>query len=249
MTLAAARRLTKPKLLRALALAALVAAFLATVFTVPASAQSYRVTVELADGTLTEVVLDLPEGTTLEEILTHPDLPGTPISLEPVAPEPPGDEPTTTDPVPPDAPAGEPPPGDTPPGELPPAPAPAPGDPGAPGIDSPADPPADDGDDTAPTVIDERKLDGAPDGRRRDQWIELVRDGGDERRRGRHPRLRRHDGMPTRANPGFAEVLPGPSTAVGVPNFMIDKFRVPPFLLSIYQAAGIAYDVRRRFLT
>jgi len=244
MTLAAARRLTKPKLLRALALAALVAAFLATVFTVPASAQSYRVTVELADGTLTEVVLDLPEGTTLEEILTHPDLPGTPISLEPVAPEPPGDEPTTTDPVPSDAPAGEPPPGDTPPGELPPAPAPAPGDPGAPGIDSPADPPADDGDDTAPTVIDERKLDGAPDGRRRDQWIELVRDGGDERRRGRHPRLRRHDGMPTRANPGFAEVLPGPSTAVGVPNFMIDKFRVPPFLLSIYQAAGIEYGVR-----
>src|ERR671910_684706 len=134
MILAAARRLANPKLLRALALAARVAASLATVFTVPASAQSYRVTVELADGTLTEVVLDLPEGTTLEEILTHPDLPGTPISLEPVTPE----------------------------------------------ADGPADAPGDDGVDTAPTVIDERKLDGAPDARRREQWIELVRDGGDE---------------------------------------------------------------------
>src|SRR5918995_2565187 len=245
MILAAARRLTTPKLLRALALAALVAAFLATVFTVPASAQSYRVTVELADGTVTEVVLDLPEGTTLAEILTHPDLPGTPISLEPVEPEPPAEEPTTTDPVPPDAPPGESPPVETPPGELPPAPAPAPGETGAPG--APVDeglgvPPA--GDDTAPTVIDERKLDGKPDARRREQWIELVRDVGDQQRRGRRPRLRRHDGTPTPANPGFAEVLPGPSTAVGVPNFMIDKFRVPPFLLSIYQAAGIEYGVR-----
>ncbi len=39
-------------------------------------------------------------------------------------------------------------------------------------------------------------------------------------------------------------MLPGPSTATGVPNFMIRKFRVPPFLLSIYQAAGIEYGVR-----
>ena len=31
---------------------------------------------------------------------------------------------------------------------------------------------------------------------------------------------------------------------VGVPNFIIRKFRVPPFLLPIYQAAGIQYGVR-----
>ena len=31
---------------------------------------------------------------------------------------------------------------------------------------------------------------------------------------------------------------------VGVPNFFINKFRIPPFLLSIYQAAGIQYGVR-----
>ena len=37
---------------------------------------------------------------------------------------------------------------------------------------------------------------------------------------------------------------PGPSTAQGVPNFVIRKFRVPVFLLPIYQAAGIQYGVR-----
>jgi hypothetical protein len=40
------------------------------------------------------------------------------------------------------------------------------------------------------------------------------------------------------------DVLPGPSTATGVPNFIIRKFRVPPFLLPIYQAAGVEYGVR-----
>ena len=30
---------------------------------------------------------------------------------------------------------------------------------------------------------------------------------------------------------------------VGVPNFFIEKFRIPPFLLPIYQAAGIQYNV------
>ena len=29
-----------------------------------------------------------------------------------------------------------------------------------------------------------------------------------------------------------------------MPNFFIDKFRIPPFLLPIYQAAGIQYGVR-----
>ena len=38
--------------------------------------------------------------------------------------------------------------------------------------------------------------------------------------------------------------FPGPSSAAGVPNFIIRKFRVPPFLLPIYQAAGIEYGVR-----
>jgi hypothetical protein len=56
--------------------------------------------------------------------------------------------------------------------------------------------------------------------------------------------LRRPDGSPTRENPGFVDALPGPSTSIGVPNFVIRKFTVPIFLLPIYQAAGIEYGVR-----
>ncbi|MBJ7332922.1 MAG: lytic murein transglycosylase, partial [Solirubrobacteraceae bacterium] len=37
--------------------------------------------------------------------------------------------------------------------------------------------------------------------------------------------------------------VPGPAP-VGVPNFFIEKFRIPPFLLPIYQAAGIEYGIR-----
>ena len=40
---------------------------------------------------------------------------------------------------------------------------------------------------------------------------------------------------------------PGPARP-GVPNFFIEKFRIPPFLLSIYQAAGIEYGVRWEIL-
>ena len=57
-------------------------------------------------------------------------------------------------------------------------------------------------------------------------------------------KLRKADGTPTSSNPGFIDALPGPSTAHGVPNFIIRKFRVPPFLLPIYQAAGIEYGIR-----
>ena len=57
-------------------------------------------------------------------------------------------------------------------------------------------------------------------------------------------RLRNEDGSPTRSNPGFFEALPGPQSVTGVPNFVIRKFRVPLFLLPIYQAAGIQYGIR-----
>jgi soluble lytic murein transglycosylase-like protein len=50
-------------------------------------------------------------------------------------------------------------------------------------------------------------------------------------------------GTPTAANPTFSLAQPAPAP-VGVPNFFIDKFRIPPFLLPIYQAAGIEYGVR-----
>src|SRR3954462_10301432 len=51
------------------------------------------------------------------------------------------------------------------------------------------------------------------------------------------------DGAPTLDNPTFSLARPG-AAPIGVPNFFIDKFRFPPFLLWIYQAAGIQYGVR-----
>ncbi len=49
-------------------------------------------------------------------------------------------------------------------------------------------------------------------------------------------------GVPGTNNPTFSLSLPGPAP-LGVPNFFIDSFRVPPFLIPIYQAAGIEYQV------
>jgi hypothetical protein len=49
-------------------------------------------------------------------------------------------------------------------------------------------------------------------------------------------------GVPTASNPTFSLSLPGPAP-IGVPNFFIDSFRIPPFLIPIYQAAGIEYQV------
>jgi murein DD-endopeptidase MepM/ murein hydrolase activator NlpD len=68
---------------------------------------------------------------------------------------------------------------------------------------------------------------------------------GDRRRerRRRGTDIRTADGLPTLDNPGLSLAIPG-AAPVGVPNFFIDKFRIPPFLLSIYQAAGIEYGVR-----
>ena len=48
---------------------------------------------------------------------------------------------------------------------------------------------------------------------------------------------------PPRDNPTLTLGLPGPAP-VGVPNFVINKFRIPPFLLPIYQAAGTQYGIR-----
>jgi Transglycosylase SLT domain/Peptidase family M23 len=49
-------------------------------------------------------------------------------------------------------------------------------------------------------------------------------------------------GVPTPSNPTYSYSLPGPAP-IGVPNFFIDSFQIPPFLLPIYQAAGSEYDV------
>jgi hypothetical protein len=68
-------------------------------------------------------------------------------------------------------------------------------------------------------------------------------------RKSKKPRvkIRNSDGTPTLDNPGITLATPG-AAPIGVPNFMIDKFRIPPFLLPIYQAAGIQYGIRWEIL-
>jgi len=161
------------------------------------------------------VKVDVPPGTSVEDIQP----PGTPVS--------PQETTTTTTPEPP-----------------PPKPEPAP---------EPGPPSAGGGSPQGQTNSGERirrqrqqpgELSAGPDPKARDEGRKTKkrrhkRRGGEDR-----PKLRNPDGSPTPDNPGFVDALPGPSTAAGVPNFIIRKFRVPPFLLPIYQAAGIEYGIR-----
>ena len=48
---------------------------------------------------------------------------------------------------------------------------------------------------------------------------------------------------PSQNDPSYSLAEPG-AAKVGVPNFFIDRFRIPPFLLPIYQAAGTQYGIR-----
>ena len=74
-------------------------------------------------------------------------------------------------------------------------------------------------------------------------------DGDDthERRLTPAPTLTNPNGTPAPSNPGYSLAMPGPAR-IGVPNFFIDKFRIPPFLLPLYQAAGMQYGVRWEIL-
>jgi murein DD-endopeptidase MepM/ murein hydrolase activator NlpD len=71
---------------------------------------------------------------------------------------------------------------------------------------------------------------------------ESRRAGSPQRLPGK-PTLTVPDGSPAPSNPDFALAIPG-QAPIGVPDFFIDKFRIPPFLLPIYQAAGVQYGVR-----
>src|SRR5829696_5411868 len=61
------------------------------------------------------------------------------------------------------------------------------------------------------------------------------------------PQLTTSTGAPAPTNPSFSLATVGPAP-IGVPNFFIDKFRIPPFLLPIYQAACMQYGVRWEIL-
>jgi hypothetical protein len=54
--------------------------------------------------------------------------------------------------------------------------------------------------------------------------------------------IRDAGGAPTAFNPGLSVADFGPAP-LGVPNFIIDQFQIPPFLLPIYQACGTQYGI------
>jgi hypothetical protein len=56
------------------------------------------------------------------------------------------------------------------------------------------------------------------------------------------PTDRNADGSPTDTNPGLTVADFGPAP-IGVPNFVIDQFSIPPFLLPLYQACGTQYGI------
>ena len=64
----------------------------------------------------------------------------------------------------------------------------------------------------------------------------------DARKPDRAPAIRKADGAPTNSNPSVTIAPVGPAP-IGVPNVVIDRFSIPPFLLPIYQACGTQYGV------
>jgi Transglycosylase SLT domain len=63
-----------------------------------------------------------------------------------------------------------------------------------------------------------------------------------ERGKIQQPTLRNPNGTPTDQNPGLTIAQFGPAP-IGVPNFVIDSFEIPPFLLPIYQSCGTEYGI------
>jgi len=211
-----------------LSAAAVAAGFAA--LTLPASAEQRTVTVRLADGTLAQVQVDVPPGTPLEDI----EIPTLPTPTTPV--------PTPTVP------------------ELP-----GTGGGGGGGDTGGGDEGTTTEEEQTPTAEEPSSGGGGGEQRRSGSRKRATRDLEEEvdektgkvrreveRRKSSKKRkkteLRNQDGSPTPQNPTYFDALPGPSSITGVPNFVIRKFKVPIFLLPIYQSAGIQYGIRWEIL-
>ena len=211
---------------------------------VPASAELHRVSVTLVTGQTITTTVDVPAGASVESI----QIPGLPAPVQsitdlgPVATPTPVPEPTAAPTVP----------------ETPVTPAPD--------EDEPANEQGgsgggkggkggDEGD--APTSPNQ--VAGSKGGKRKQRVgddqaaldpnsealtgkLEKAKQKASKRVDRNNP-TRHTDGSPTLDNPTVSLATPGPAR-IGVPNFFIEKFRIPPFLLPIYQAAGIEYGVR-----
>src|SRR3954452_8583361 len=201
-------------------LSAALAAATVVGLTVPANAELRTVTVQLADGSTTTGTVDGPPGTPLDQV----QIPTVPTPTVPL----PVPLPNPNDPA---SPPPSPPPGDKPSGDQPSGGDEAPTESGQGGAQEKSG--------------DKKKakpnaLDGAPNAEPQRE-VKKKLDKINEK-------MRNPDGSPAQSNPTFFDALPGPAIASGVPNFVIQKFRVPIFLLPIYQAAGIQYGIRWEIL-
>jgi hypothetical protein len=221
------KRLTHTLLCAGVALVAVL-----TSFTVSASAEPRVLTVKLLTGEIVTVTVDVPPGTPVSEIQLPAELgPVEWISAQAPPVEPTVPPVTETTPIVPTTPAPE----TTPAPKTTPAPAPLDDD------RTTTEPAPKIGREQEPGGDDKRTLE-RPDSKNSNPRHEGETHGGGAR--AERPNLRNPDGSPSVANPSFFDALPGPSVAQGVPNFVIRKFRVPLFLLPIYQAAGIEYGIR-----
>ncbi|HEX8082891.1 MAG TPA: lytic murein transglycosylase [Solirubrobacteraceae bacterium] len=221
--------MTKRKLLIALTTAAVATAgFGASI--IPASAEPRTFVVTLATGQSITVTVDVPPGTPVSAI-KFPGVNGVIVSVVEVTP------PSQSEP---------PPPVQVDPGNA--------GDGGDDGTSAGGDTgaPRPGGDEPKArgdakrqesTGGKKRRSAGATDAQGLLEGSLDRHDGGKKKRERRGTRLRDAGGAPTLDNPTLSLATPG-AAPIGVPNFFIDKFRIPPFLLSIYQAAGIEYGVR-----
>jgi hypothetical protein len=183
----------------------------------PASAEQRTITVTLLGGATVQIKVDVPPGTPLDQIkLPGINLPV--ISISDSGPAPAAPAPTE------EAPAPVVTTGETDPGKAPTVVSPAP----------------------QPQATTGRKTRKAPPAKAQEQAASSDAPAAVDKATGARLKktdTRDADGAPTPMNPTFSFALPGPAP-IGVPNFFIDKFRIPPFLLSIYQAAGIQYGIR-----
>ena len=214
-------------------------------------------TYQLADGTLQQIVLDLPEDATLQDIAEL--VPGEPVKVEPVprrAPEHPARERPAGRRAPGSAPrarASSPPRRRRPRSPLRPRPRRRPrAGPGPRRRPPPSRPSSPSRSSCPPSASRSRARPTASaataSATARRPSMSTSTTTGPAAPRPKPLPIRRADGAPTPANPSFMDALPGPSFRTGVPNFVIRKFRVPVFLLPIYQAAGIEYGIRWEIL-
>ena len=196
---------------------------------VPASAQQFQITVKLPTGGTTTLTIEI--GGCPSSIALGPVVACVPVGVTTTPPE------QATPPPPPTQPSAQ----------------PAPATPTSPGNgdNSPGN-----GDDT-PSARDKpgrqptsggskgdkgKSGDGATEGSSVDPDSPIPGGSGKPEKDGRGEPTTQADGQPSLNNPTVTVADVGPAP-IGVPNFLIDRFRIPPFLLPIYQAAEAQYNI------